>query len=168
MRVVDRSSSAVRKGLRTQMVAEDVGVSFSASPHQFAQTRERLTTMTESVLRRRIEFRRAAAERRIEKHRVVTETVFAARCVQDASTPAAFGNQRCRVIGTAQQYDRAMEMRGSLRRWNVAHCVEQLRDIRGGIAVFAGVACGEQAGSAAQRVDADPRIVAKRWKAARA
>src|SRR6185312_589546 len=118
--------------------------------------------MTDVVLRRRIEFCRAFAECGIEEDRVVAESVGAARCVQDGSVPAAFGDQRRGIVGVSKQYDAAMKMCGALRVRNVAQRVEQLCDIRRAVAMHAGVAGRVEARCAVERIHAQTRIVAER------
>src|SRR3546814_3067175 len=76
-----------------------------------AQGREREAAVADAVLQRRIEFGRRPAALGIEEHRVVAEPAVAAPRVQDAAVPAAFGDQRLRVFGVAQQHDCGVEVR---------------------------------------------------------
>ncbi len=85
---------------------------------------------------------------------------------EDASVPAAFGDQRRGIVGGAQQHDRAMEMRAALRIVEAFERAEQLGDVRRRIAVPAGVAGRMKARRAAERIDADAGIVAERRQAA--
>ena len=118
--------------------------------------------MADAVLHGRIDFGRRDAESRVEEHRVVTESAFAARRMQDASVPAAFGNQRLRIGRVAQEHDARVEVRGALLFRYIAQCIEQLGDVGARIAVLAGVPRRIQAGRAAKRVDAQPGIVGQR------
>ena len=66
--------------------------------------------MADAVLQRGVEFGRALPAFRIEEHRVVAEAAGAARRVQHPAVPAAFGDQRRRVLGMTQQHEASVEM----------------------------------------------------------
>ena len=67
-----------------------------------AEDFEGAAAVADAVLDRGVEFGGGEVVFRVKKDRVVAEAVFAAWCAEDAALPAAFGNQRLRVIGVAQ------------------------------------------------------------------
>ena len=88
--------------------------------------------------------------------------------MQDATVPAAFGDQRLRVLRVAQQHDRGVEVRAAAFIGHVAQRVEQLGDVRPRVAVAAGVARRVQAGRAAECVHAQAGVVGQRRQPGRA
>ena len=112
-----------------------------------------------------VQFCCGALQLHVEEHRVVAEPTLAARRMQDAAGPAAFGDDRLRVIGRAQQHDHRVEVRRALRVGHLPQVIEQLGDVRLRIAMAAGVARGVQARCAAERVHAQARVVAERGQA---
>ena len=121
--------------------------------------------MADAVLQRRVEFGRAHALLVREEHRVVAETAAAARREQHAAFPHAFGDQRLRVVGVAQQREHADEARGAAFVRHVAQRIQQFGDIRGVVAVTARVARAVQTRRAVQRIDAQTGIVGQRRQA---
>ena len=81
-------------------------------------------------------------------------------------SPDAFGDQRLRIVGVAQQHEHADEVRAALRR-RARRCkrAQQLVDVGRGVAVLAGVARRVQAGRAVERIDAQAGIVGQRGQA---
>ena len=99
-----------------------------------------LAAMTLPVLFKRLQFRGGTGEAVGLEQRVVTEAAIALGPGQHAAVPAAFGEKRRRILGVAQQYEAAIEIRATLRFGQVAQVRQQACVVGRVIAVTAGVA----------------------------
>jgi hypothetical protein len=122
-----------------------------------------LTAVRNPVLGFGIEFGAGLAEFRQVEHRVIAEAAFAAQFGQDLAVPLAFGDQRLRVVGVADEDDDRDEMGGAVgvgAELGKQFFIVALVRFR-----LAGVTGGINARRAAERRDADARIIGQRRQA---
>ena len=109
----------------------------------------------------------APRARRHEEQGVIAEAAVPARFVEDTAAPDTFGNQRHRVVRMAKVNGDAAKACRPLIAAEIAHGLEELRVVRGIVAVLAGVARGVNAGSAAERGYFQAGVVGDRGEAGR-
>src|ERR1700722_17267050 len=122
----------------------DSGVSIGY--HQPAQIGQCVSAVACAILYGGIELARAGVQCGIEENRIVPETAIAARRVENASVPATFDDDRRGIVHMCDQSNGTMKMRSASVVIDAAHRIEQLRDVRRGVAVLARVTRGKQAG----------------------
>src|SRR2546423_844691 len=118
--------------------------------------------MTDAVLLGRRELGRGLTERRHQEQRVVAEAIAATGRARDLAAPDAFGDERPRIVGAAQEDHQAAIVGAAA----LAEAREQFRVIAR-IALIPAAAAARVVGRmharlAAQRIDAKARIIGGR------
>src|SRR5437870_10012391 len=124
-----------------------------------AETLQCAAAVAEAVLLGRLELGQGAPGRLVgQEERVVAEPVRAPRSIGDAAVQTALGAVQALPVRGSQR-DRAEEVRGAARRGDGAQVIEQLASPA---LLRVCEPCAAHAGTAVQRVDAEPAVVGQR------
>src|SRR5690349_141767 len=132
---------------------------------KFYHLRERDTAVADTVFERGLELRRGFAQPGQEEERVVAEAVCAARRVRNFAVPQALGDERTRVVGMADENHDATVIGFAVLSDGLQKLCIVARIASLPAACAARVIRGVHTRLAAERIDAEARVVGERGEA---